>query len=41
LYYWVPLLFGAALSALVTVHIAVEALYTVVTGRSGLVLEDL
>ncbi|MEH6823051.1 MAG: TRAP transporter small permease [Motiliproteus sp.] len=40
LYYWVPLLTGAALSAVVTVHIAVEALYTAVTGRSGIVLEE-
>ncbi|MEH6648843.1 MAG: TRAP transporter small permease [Motiliproteus sp.] len=41
IYYWVPLLIGAALSAVVTVHIAVESLYTAVTGRSGIVLEEL
>lgn len=40
IYYWIPLLMGAGLSALVTVHIAVEALYTAVTGRSGIALEE-
>lgn len=40
IYYWIPLLLGAALSAVVTVHLAVEALYTAITGRSGIVLEE-
>jgi TRAP-type C4-dicarboxylate transport system permease small subunit len=35
-YYWIPLLTGSALSALVCVHMAVEAGYTLVTGRSAL-----
>jgi TRAP-type C4-dicarboxylate transport system permease small subunit len=39
-YYWIPLLLGAALSVVVTVHIAVEALYTLVTGCSGIALEE-
>lgn len=40
IYYWIPLLLGSALSAVVTVHLAVEALYTAITGRSGIVLEE-
>ncbi len=35
IYYWIPLIFGSVLSCVVSVHIAVESLYVVVTGRSG------
>ena len=41
IYYWIPLLFGSALSAVVTVHIGVESLYTLITGRSGISFSDL
>jgi len=36
LYYWIPLLAGSALSAVVCVYMAIEALYGAVTGRSAL-----
>lgn len=35
IYYWLPLLAGSALSALVCVHLAVESLHMAVTGRGG------
>lgn len=35
IYYWMPLLFGTALSAVAALHIAVESLYSSVTGHSG------
>jgi len=35
IYYWVPLVLGSFLSTIVTIHIAVEALYVVITGHSG------
>ncbi len=41
IYYWLPLLFGSALSALVCVHMAVEALYTALTGRSAVTAKPL
>ena len=39
IYYWVPLLFGAGLSALVTLHMAIESIYTIITGRGALTPE--
>jgi len=39
IYYWTPLVIGSVLSCIVTLHICVENLYTVVTGRSGLAEE--
>lgn len=38
-YYWTPLIFGSALSAVVTLHICAESLYSFITGRSGLARE--
>lgn len=38
-YYWAPLIFGSALSGIVTLHICVESLYSAITGRSGLARE--
>ncbi|WP_028878959.1 TRAP transporter small permease [Terasakiella pusilla] len=35
IYYWVPLIVGAFLSTVVTLHIAVESLYVVFSGHSG------
>ena len=35
IYYWIPLIIGAFLSVVVTLHIAVESLYVVATGHSG------
>ncbi|MDV7340593.1 TRAP transporter small permease [Terasakiella sp. A23] len=35
IYYWLPLIVGSALSTVVTLHIAVESLYVVITGHSG------
>lgn len=35
IYYWVPLIFGSFLSAIVTLHIAVESMYVVITGQSA------
>lgn len=36
IYYWMPLLFGAALSSIVTLHIAVENIFMIITGRGAL-----
>lgn len=36
LYYWIPLLAGSALSAIVCVHMSIEAAFTALTGRGGL-----
>ncbi len=33
-YYWAPLLCGAALSAIVCIHMSIEALRVIITGRS-------
>ncbi len=41
IWYWLPLLYGSALSAVVTVHIGVESCYTLVTGRSGIAFSQL
>ncbi len=38
--YWIPLLFGAAISALVTINIAIGNIYTIITGKGALSLEE-
>jgi TRAP-type C4-dicarboxylate transport system permease small subunit len=34
-YYWIPLILGSTLSAIVTLHITIENLFTVLTDHSG------
>ncbi len=41
IYYWIPLLYGSALSGLVCIHMSIEALYGVVTGKSGVTTDVL
>ncbi len=36
IYFWIPVLSGAALSGVVTLHIGAETLYTIITGRGAL-----
>ncbi len=40
IFYWVPLLFGAAVSVLVTINIAIGNIYTIITGKGALSLEE-
>ena len=40
LYYWIPLIFGSVLSCIVTIHVAVESLYVILTGQSGQTLTE-
>ncbi len=40
IYYWVPLLFGAGLSVVVTVHMTVEQLYLLFSGRRNLLADE-
>lgn len=39
-YYWMPLLFGAALSTVITLLILLEAVFTLATGRGSIATDD-
>lgn len=41
IYYWIPLISGSVLSAIVCIHLTVEAAHTVLTGKSGVTLDEL